>query len=128
MNGRVIDNCKVLSVEVEVRGGFDIGLVMLKSNSEEFKITFMNEYMTLERNGVREATFPDLITLINADNGMPILSSELKNGMKAHIVVVSRTNIPLGKGLKYSDAYKPVEEALGKELIAYINNILLDCD
>ncbi len=66
--GTVIDECTISEVILETRGGFDVGTVMLCCSGTKYLIRFINEYITLEKNSERVATFSDLITLINLRN------------------------------------------------------------
>lgn len=125
LQGRVIGVCRVEDVKLEVRGGFDVGYAKLKCGSRSYQLTFVNEYMTLESNGERLATFPDLISLLRLEDGKPFLSSDLKTGMEACLVIVGWENIPLGSGLKYGEVYKPIEEVLNKPILGYVKDLLL---
>lgn len=125
LSGRLIEECIVESVDLKVKGGFDVGVANLKCRGKVYELTFINEFMTLEVDGERVATFPDLITLINVEDGKPVLSGELKSGMKVHMLLVDRKKIPLGSGLKYREAYKPLEETLNKPITGYIRDILV---
>ena len=72
----VIGECKIVDANLETRGGFDIGTIKLTCSNDKYEIVFFNEYMTLEKNSQRIATFPDLIVLMDPETGLPILSSE----------------------------------------------------
>ena len=66
--GTVISECTVSEVTLETRGGFDVGAATLDCSGTKYSIRFINEYITLEKNSERVATFSDLITLINLRN------------------------------------------------------------
>ncbi len=125
LGGSVIENCVVEQVELEVRGGFDVGFSIIAKNGERYELTFVNEFMTLEKNGSRIATFPDLITLIDKNRARPVLSAELKRGVEAHIIVVDRKKIPIGYGLRCKEVYEPIEKALNKPMTGFISDILV---
>ena len=44
--------------------------------------------------------------------------------MKIYTLVVDRGKLILGAGLKYSEAYEPLEKTLGKQIISYIKDVL----
>lgn len=58
-----------------------------ESEGKEFKVWFKNENHVLWCNGTPIATSPDLITLINLENGQPLLNTYLKDGVKVGIVI-----------------------------------------
>ncbi len=128
-NGVVIDECILDKVMLDSREGFDAGYIKLHSSSDEYKVFYLNEYMALDSNSRgRLATFPDLIVLFNLKTGLPVLSSEASkflNG-KILIAVVNRSNLILGDGVKYPEAYEVVEEILGIKLTPYIRDILIN--
>ena len=115
-----------MSQEIITKGGFDIGKAVLECASEKYELTYVNEFMTLENSkGQRLATFPDLITLIGGEVAKPVLSAELRENMEVHMVIINRSKIPLGSGLKFNEAYTDLEKALGKPITAYISDILV---
>lgn len=125
-SGRFFEKCTIESLELETKGGFDVGKAVLKCGSKSYELTYMNEFMTLENSkGERVATFPDLITLVDVEGAKPILSAELKRNMEVHMVVIDKTQIPLGSGLKYREVYSILESALGKPITTYISTILV---
>ncbi|MEM0239716.1 MAG: DUF917 family protein [Ignisphaera sp.] len=115
--GQVIDRGLVESINLETRGGYDIGRIVVKGASKYYEITFWNEYMTLEDfSGVRLATFPDLIVTLSMKTSLPITSAEIKEGDDVLIVVIPKNLIPLGAGVKDPEILKQVESILGKKL------------
>ena len=83
----------------------------------------MNEYMTLERNGLRLATFPDLMTTFN-EAGEPVTSAALEEGQVIYLVNVPKEKIPIGYGNRYPEIYEPIETALGKPMVKYLGDYL----
>ncbi|MCD6188573.1 MAG: DUF917 family protein [Thermococcus sp.] len=117
--GKVIDRGEVEQVTLETRGGFDIGKVIVKgSNDTKYEITFWNEFMTLEDSeGRRYGTFPDLITMINLQTGLPLTSAEVKQGNEVLLLVIPKEYIILGAGVKDPEILKQVEEIIGKKIV-----------
>jgi DUF917 family protein len=73
--------------------------------------------MTLEdSNGVRYATFPDLIVTIDVKARMPKTSAELVRGDEVLIVVVPKERIPLGAGVKDPEILAQVGSVIGKSV------------
>ncbi|MEM2020907.1 MAG: DUF917 family protein [Zestosphaera sp.] len=115
--GRVVDKGVVSSVSLETRGGYDIGRVMVKGGSKSYEITFWNEYMTLEdADGVRLATFPDLIVTLDLKTSLPLPSAEVKTSDEVLIVVIPKEFVPLGAGVKDPEILKQVETVVGKKM------------
>jgi len=124
LNGEIVDKVKITSRVLETKEGFDIGYLNLSGQKGDYSITFVNEYLALEKNGSRIATFPDLISLVDLSSGKPISSAEADIGIEALLVVIPRTSIPLGAGLFYHEVYEPIEKAVGKPIVDFIKDIL----
>lgn len=124
LEGNLVCKAKIVTKSIEVRGGFDVGALTLLDNNEEFELTYVNEYMTLEKMGNRIATFPDLVITFN-ENGEPVTSSVLEEGQTIYLVKVGKDKILVGDGNKYADVYESIERALGKPMIKYLKGYLL---
>jgi DUF917 family protein len=90
---------------------------------DEWELSYVNEYMTLEKEGKRLATFPDLMTTFN-EQGEPKTSALLEKEQTIYLVSVPKERIPVGDGNRYSDAFEPIEAALGKPMIKYLQGYL----
>ena len=100
---------------LETVGGFDVGSVSV----EDTTVTFWNEYMTAESQGKRLATFPDLIHTLDAETGLPICSSDIRDGMDIMIICIPKARLLLGSSMFRKELFEPCEEALGKGIIKY---------
>ena len=116
LNGVIVAQEKVNSVELLTQGGFDLGVVKMG----EIELTFWNEYMTLEKKGNRLATFPDLIMTMETDTGRPLTTAEIHNGQGVTVVMSSRDNLSLGAGMRDPKLFHDIEEVLNKEIIKYV--------
>jgi len=125
LGGQHICKAKIVKTLNESRGGFDVGSVTLREGSQEWTLEYVNEYMLLEKDGERIATFPDLLTTFN-EQGEPVTSATLEKGQTIHLVLVPKENILVGDGNKYPEVYKPIEEALNKSMIPYLKGFLKD--
>lgn len=105
------------AVELKIEGGFDVGLVNVRTDSGALYVDFMNEYMTAEKDGCRLATFPDLIALIHRETCLPLCSAQLRQGQQVSVVCVPRARLKLGRGMFLPELYAPCEKALGKKLL-----------
>ena len=112
LEGEILESASVRSVELFSAGGFDTGRVKIKN----YELTFWNEYMTLEKNGARVGTFPDLIMTLDTHTGMPVTTAEISEGQQIALLLVPRQNLILGAGMFYPELYAQGEEVLGKKL------------
>lgn len=111
--GEIVACGHVAGLELETRGGYDVGLLKV----DDFELTFWNEYMTLERRGERLATFPDLIATLDAVDGIPRTSADLTAGTRVIVVRVPRKNLILGAGMRLPAGFRAVEEVLKKIIL-----------
>jgi DUF917 family protein len=116
LGGEVVCRSRVVGLTLRTDGGFDVGTVDLEGGCS---LTFWNEYMTLEKDGQRLATFPDLITTLSASEARPIGSAELRVGDDLLVVRVPRKNLRLGGGMQQPELFRAAERAVGEELIRY---------
>lgn len=115
--GKVLFTAVVSEKELKTAGGFDVGLITFDNGA---KATFWNEYMTLDMGTERLATFPDLITTIGVDSGLPISSADIMPGSKVAMVVVPKDHLILGAGIKDKSLFREVEEATGQRIVEYV--------
>lgn len=115
LDGEVAVTGTVESRQLETTGGFDVGTVVVGDH----ELTFWNEYMTLDRDGERLATFPDLITTLDADTGEPVSTAELAEGQSVAVLVAPASSLALGAGMADPELFEPVEEAVGEPVVEY---------
>lgn len=116
LKGEFFIEGKVERVNLKFKKGFDVGSVILKGE-EDYEITVMNEYLTLERGNERLATFPDLIMTFDAETARPIISAELKEGEKVYVISVPSNSLILGSGVKDKSLLKKVERIVKKQML-----------
>jgi len=116
LKGEVVYKGTVTSIDLEQRGGFDVGTIQVDNGA--CQITFWNEYMTLEIGGERKATFPDLIMTFD-ETGTPLISAGVKPGQRLTIASAPKESLILGTGLTDPRCYDVAEQATGKEIIRY---------
>ena len=117
LGGEVICRASVQRVILQTKGGFDVGQIDLQGG---YELTFWNEYMTLEQEGQRLATFPDLIATLSADEIRPLTSAEIKDGQEVLLIRVPREKLRLGAGMRRPELFRVAEEAVGKEIVRYV--------
>jgi DUF917 family protein len=116
LNGEIACRGKITRVNLETVGGYDIGRVAIEGDKHA-EVSFWNEFMTLEWDGGRRATFPDLISLLSLETGLPVTSAEVRESQEVGVLVVDRKDLILGEGVRIEEALKEAETAVGKPLI-----------
>ena len=117
--GSVIGSGRVLSQDIVYTSeAFDRGSIIVETDQGSLRAWVLNEYMALERDGARIATYPDVITSLSAD-GRPLSATTLKPGTFVHWLHVPKALIPLAASSLDPTVYPPVERALGIELARY---------
>ncbi|MEM3404167.1 MAG: DUF917 family protein [Nitrososphaeria archaeon] len=119
LEGKLVARGTVLDVYMETKEGFDVGELTIKDKKGKYTLCFCNEYMTLEQEGHRIGTFPDLITTMDLDRGLPIPSCEVKRDMEIVVLHVAKEKLTLGAGMKDPELYKGIEVLTGKKIISY---------
>ena len=101
---------------VYTKDAFDIGTVTLAGGEV---LHVMNEYMAVDgRDGVRTATFPDVITTLSED-AEPLSVGQLHEGMQIFVLHVPKSVIPLSASVLDPTVYPYVEAQMGIELARY---------
>ncbi|MCX7766789.1 MAG: DUF917 family protein [Candidatus Sumerlaeia bacterium] len=108
---------KVQQYTLNTENGLDVGTILVSNRTGVFELTFWNEYMTLECNGNRVATFPDLIMTFDASTGMPLISAEIQEQQEVIILTVPAEKLILGAGMRDQKLLARVETAIGKKLV-----------
>ena len=117
LGGEVVCQASVQRVTIQTKGGFDVGQIDLQGG---YELTFWNEYMTLEREGQRLATFPDLIATLSTDEIRPLTSAEIEDGQEVLLIRVPKEQLRLGAGMRRPELFRIAEEAVGKEIVRYV--------
>ena len=120
LGGEVVATGEVGDLALETTGGFDLGRLSVSAGAAEYRLTFWNEFMTLERDGRRLATFPDLITTVDASSGQPLPTADLRNGMRVALVTAPKRRLILGAGMRDPELLREAEKSLGVDLLGYV--------
>ncbi|MBD7985274.1 DUF917 family protein [Sporosarcina sp. Sa2YVA2] len=113
LKGRVIHSGTITVFELKAVKGFDVGFVKV----DDLEMTFWNEYMTVEMNGERKGTFPDLIMTFNAETGMPVVSAELKEEMRIAVISVPKEYLKLSSTMSNEKLLRVIEPIVNKTII-----------
>ncbi len=108
-NGRVLFRGKITDVSRETVQGFARGrmkLVSFGDSADRMEIVFQNENLVAWHNGEVVCTVPDLIGILNLDDGEPIGTEMLRYGLRVAVI-----GMPAPRELKTSAALKVVGPA-----------------
>jgi len=90
--GHTLFQGKIVDVERRNADGFTRGQLLLEGADEDagskMKISFQNEYLVAWRDGKVVATVPDLICMVNREDGEPITVERLRYGYRVAIIGV----------------------------------------
>ncbi|PLS14651.1 hypothetical protein CVD28_26735 [Bacillus sp. M6-12] len=117
LGGKVVVEGTVTDFVLETTGGFDVGTVTI---NDSYYMTFWNEYMTIEKDGERFGTFPDLIMTLDAKTARPIVSAAIEKGQQIAVISVPKENLILSSTMRNEKLMKPVEEIIKKSIIRYL--------
>jgi hypothetical protein len=83
---------KIADVRRELKGGFAVGRVRLDgidgNRGERAEIDIQNENLVFRREGVVEASVPDLIIVLDADSGQSITTEVLRYGLRVSVLAL----------------------------------------
>jgi hypothetical protein len=90
--GRLVFAGKIIDVRREISGGFVRGEIGIEG-SEQFRasrgdIHVQNEYLVFRRDGVVEVIVPDLIVVLNADDGTALSTDMLRYGQRIAVLAL----------------------------------------
>jgi len=80
----------------------------------------MNEWMAVEIAGNRVASFPDVITTLDALTGKPVSAGRIQPGQRLAVLRIPASEIPLAPALLDPSLYPMVEAAMGIDLVSYL--------
>lgn len=114
--GQIIGSGRVARSTVRyTREAYDVGIIEIDAVDRRV-LHVMNEYMAVDgEDGARLATYPDVITTLDAD-GHPVSAGALTKGQEVLILHVPKSLLPLARSVRDPVLYQPVEQALGIEI------------
>lgn len=118
LGGKVVTTGTVTDCKLETTGGFDVGTVQIDNR---YEITFWNEYMTLEKDGERFGTFPDLIMTLDAKTALPIITASIEKGQQVAVITVPQDKLLLSSTMRNEKLMKPIEDIIHKPIILYLS-------
>lgn len=113
-------DCKLLArgtvkeVELEVGGGFEMGIVTVAGEPGDCKIYFKNEsLMARNEKGEIVAVAPDLISMMDVKNCRPLTNAEIEEGMEVAYFIMEADN-QWKKSQQALDVWEPILEVMRK--------------
>jgi hypothetical protein len=73
--------------------------------------------MTVDVDGQRVATYPDVIATLSLDDGRPVSIAEMTEGREVGVFVVDQSLLPLSSSTRDRFALEEVEKIMGVALI-----------
>lgn len=116
LGGKVVTEGTVTDFVLETTGGFDVGTVTI---NDSYELTFWNEYMTIEKNGERFGTFPDLIMTLDARTAEPIVSAAIQKGQQIAVIAAPKEKLILSSTMRNQKLLKPVEDIINRSILEY---------
>lgn len=117
--GEIIGRGEVTERVIDTRGAFDYGHIRVGSGADSLVLHVMNEYMAVDNATGRISTFPDAITTLSLETGLPVSVRDIRTGMQVAVLRIDRDAYPLGAAMWEPAVYEEVEEKMGIELLRY---------
>lgn len=117
LGGSILCAGSVTDFILETKGGFDVGTVTI---DKSWHMTFWNEYMTVEKEGERLSTFPDLIMTLDAKTAEPIVTGAVEKGQKLAVIAVPKNNLKLSSTMKNPGLLRSIEKILEVGITDYL--------
>ncbi|GEM_PF-120929 len=130
IGGRVLASGPVgQEVPLVTRGGFDHGTFRIG----EATVPYLNEYMAVDANGQRLATYPDTIAILDAGTGLALSVKDLtaqagsaEEEREVVLIAADARHLPLSSSAVDPLALAEVEQIMGIELLAHLAADVLD--
>ncbi|WP_026074182.1 DUF917 domain-containing protein [Brevibacillus massiliensis] len=110
---------KVVELERRITGGMMNGMLVIEGEGEhigeQLEVVFQNEFLLAKQGDRLIATVPDLLCVLDVDNGFPIVVEEMENHKKVWVVAIPAH--PLIRHSKMLQTVGPKRYGLAKEFI-----------
>lgn len=113
LGGTIVCEGTVERCDLAQEGGFDVGTIEI----DGAELTFWNEYMTLEIDGQRLGTFPDLIMTFDSHTGTPVVTARVEVGQALTAVCVDRSRLLLGSTMRNPELLASIEPIIHKPIL-----------
>lgn len=106
--------------DLNITGGFDLGSLTIENNGLPVTVSFWNEYMTVERDGSRLATFPDMVAVLDGESGLPQTSAMVHANQEVILIKLGHEQLLLGSSMRNRRLFEDAEKYLNRDLIKYV--------
>jgi uncharacterized protein len=120
--GKILLEGEVSSVNLKTEGGFDHAAFEIKTARGSAMLYLMNEFMAVDVNKKRVATFPDTISLLSNETGLPLKSGQIEEGMSVSVLHVPYQKLPVSKGVLDEACYPELEQTMGIPFLSYLKH------
>ena len=120
LSGELLVEGEVVAHTVTYSAGFDVGQITVRGKDSDVVLGVYNEFMTADVDGVRVATFPDMIGTLDPASGEVISISEAQTGSRVTVITAHRSHFPVGKGALDPAVFPEVEKAMGIDMRSYL--------
>jgi uncharacterized protein len=118
--GKIALEGEVSEVSLRTEGGFDHARYTVKTAKGEATLYLMNEFMAVDLGKKRLATFPDTISVLSQETGLPLKSGDIKKGMGVSVLHVPYKKLPISKGVLDKACYPELEQTMQIPLLKYL--------
>jgi uncharacterized protein len=118
--GKVALEGEVTEVSLCTEGGFDHARYRVNTNKGAATLYLMNEFMAVDVDKKRLATFPDTISVMSQESGLPLKSGDIKKGMHVSVLHVPYKNLPVSKGVLDKTCYPELEQTMNIPLLKFL--------
>jgi uncharacterized protein len=113
---------EISDMSLRTEGGFDHARYKLKTNKGEATLYLMNEFMALDLGKKRLGTFPDTISVLSNETGLPLKSGDIKEGLNVSVLHVPYKRLPVSKGVLDKACYPELENTMGIPVTRYLKS------
>lgn len=105
-------------VPLETKGGWDHGTFRIGDHTAPY----LNEFMAVDADGERVATYPDTITILRHDTGEALAVKDAQEGMEVSLIAAPASALPLSSSAVDRVGIAECEEIMGIELLRYLDH------
>jgi DUF917 family protein len=103
-------------VPLQTRSGWDHGTFAVADH----RVPYLNEYMAVDADGERRATYPDTITVLSLETGLPLAVKDAVEGMEVAVVAARAAALPISSSARDETALRECENLLGIEILRFL--------
>ncbi len=107
--------------EIEITGNrvnYSSGMSVVAIDAPPFRLQAVGTFLTLEREGELLARYPDLMIMLDAVNGMPLILPEISPGRKVLLISTPSDSLQLGAGARDPGLLESLEGLIGRPMVS----------